>query len=552
MPLTFDLPSGYFMSCAVPANSSKTIVRDHENLMKEKGRFISSSVSLICDQLIRNEYYRFDNISNVDISDIIAYCLLCVYITSPDKDVFLSLLNNTRRWMNKFGTGRSIIQFDPYKMLYLHENNEGSAIKTLSKSCLISDRKKEFIRRKIVESPIFSSMIKEHDVVVSKTTFIDAIEGFSSGDKKINVRFITDSMFRKNVEEIRDILSLDLRIPGKVSLENYPIDKEISETIDKIIDETIDVDLMRRAPCEFTVTDLMVDIIKSLSPEESLSNGWEDTQSFISEIDMITKCTNLTNDRLEQFRKNFITNLQNIIDRITKQVGDYARRESEANEVYKQLIAENTPNSKECKASKTKVIPVPVTNSGDDNPKLEQAITTDLQDERINFVRKYKISKRVRRWSTKDVDKIRKFTDGNKLSMYARMDENKILESRMFHNLPGTDLFIDNEAYAFNTKTGKGLIVVVNYNNTTFNGVLYFGIKKGNIIYHRYVEPLSKDVSSIFLSKHIEKKTYANDADWETDGLFEINEKERGVIEIKYPDENYSIDIHPIRPELLF
>ncbi len=212
------------------------------------------------------------------------------------------------------------------------------------------------------------------------------------------------------------------------------------------------------------ILDRIVEILQSLSPEEGLKYGWRNIRHFKSDLDSIIKSTRWFLYRKDVSGYNYIDYFKKIVENI----GDLARRESESQSIFNQLLSEHSKDEKRQKRKviKNKVLPVPNKVGREDNPKLELVTTVDLLHGNSNFSAntkiKYRISQRVRRWITNDINKIRQFTNGKK-RIYLRMTDEEIARSRMYHHLPGTDAFINNKAYSFSTRTGKGLIVKIYY-----------------------------------------------------------------------------------------
>ena len=107
--------------------------------------------------------------------------------------------------------------------------------------------------------------------------------------------------------------------------------------------------------------------------------------------------------------------------------------------------------------------------------------------------------------------------------------------------------------------TGKGIMVNIIQNDKIFKGTVYFGISNTGIIYHLYFECVD-DTTKEKTALDIINKSYPlkkkDDAKFTSksekiDDEYVIDFKNNGVATIKYPNEDYSIEIYPIRKDLL-
>ncbi len=489
----------------------------------------------------------------------------------------LHVMNKTIEWVN--GCGEIYYQhaYSPYNMIFL-KGLENNVLYTLNESKRLTDKQKLFIANKIESDLILKDMYRH---LIDNSNRLNVIVSLNY----LWLFYTRTTCIANNVENVISSETVESSLHPKsdtsktfVDTNNDPIfNPEIVRFLTKQIDRidstlhqyTTDTSI---SPTMNHITDRIIEILKSIVPEEGLEYGWKNIQSIESDIKHIMMMT-----RIALYEKEmYDTHSADYFQKIVSDIGEAARRESESQEVFTQLLSECSNDEKhKKKVVKSKIKPVPSwkpshnEEGSHDNLKL---ITTDLLSHDLslsanistkfnvsnghvlhaNDKRRYQIAKRVRRWVINDVNKIRLFMDGKK-KKYARMAGDEIMKLRMFHHLPGTDLFIDNEAYSFPTKTGKGLIVKIHrWEEEVFKGTVYFGIDKKNIIYHRFFENMKGDANKILSQSHPPvNRSDSNDADWEIEGLYIISSDGEGIVDIRYPDEDYHIEIYPIRPELL-
>jgi hypothetical protein len=169
------------------------------------------------------------------------------------------------------------------------------------------------------------------------------------------------------------------------------------------------------------------------------------------------------------------------------------------------------------------------------------------------------LSRVSERWKTTNLDTIRSFQDkdpnGNIIQRYSKLTRKEILNQKCRHYLPGTELLLsddkDRKVYSFPTNRGVGMIAELYIENKKLEGVIYFGIGKDGVIYHKYFEPFEEqhNKSSLFADSTLLEETEEKEA-WHspTDVAFDVSDKV--VISFKY-GKTHSVYIHPVRRDLL-
>lgn len=169
---------------------------------------------------------------------------------------------------------------------------------------------------------------------------------------------------------------------------------------------------------------------------------------------------------------------------------------------------------------------------------------------------------RIRRWKTKNPTIIREFKDRNKqgkiVQKYANLTDKEISVQRAFHYLPGTEKLLSEdyrEIYTFPTEKGRGAYASHFLNGIELTGFVYFGQdKRDGKIYHKNFEPKryeAKDFISLFNEHEEIDMEEEEGGEWETQAVYQLEIDSRGILTAKFTDEDHSIQIYPIRNELL-
>lgn len=178
---------------------------------------------------------------------------------------------------------------------------------------------------------------------------------------------------------------------------------------------------------------------------------------------------------------------------------------------------------------------------------------------------------RVRRWKTEDLEQIRQFTDKSKMGEtmvpYQHLSDAEILLQRARHYLPGTERLwkssVYREIYTFPTDRGAGVVAQLSYQQSSWNGILYFGGTEKYKLFHRYFEEvaLADRKRNIFLDvqaceTQIEAIEENSDLgqfpsqEWVSKEDFQVSMLENGALKFTYSDA-HSITIYPLNKELL-
>lgn len=220
-------------------------------------------------------------------------------------------------------------------------------------------------------------------------------------------------------------------------------------------------------------------------------------------------------------------------------------------------------------------MPQTVKNSNDQVKQVRKSIQPRITKEELrgkyilNLYQRnplYREDSRVtKRWSTRDLNLIRDFKDkdmhNREMQRYKTLTDEEIEKQRARHYLPGTELIIsdsnDRNIYSFPTKHGVGMMAELHIGNDFYYGVLYMGIGKDNVIYHKYFEDLDQnqltggtfnDGENITATEKSEEEN-----EWVVNSKFKLKFEvsEQGILTIKYPDEKHFIQIHPVRRDFL-
>ncbi len=189
---------------------------------------------------------------------------------------------------------------------------------------------------------------------------------------------------------------------------------------------------------------------------------------------------------------------------------------------------------------------------------LFEAYTDFLLKQTPNFTE----AQRVKRWRTNNVVKIQKFRDrqGDRvIQRYAShyFTEDKLIKTRMYHLAGlGLEKIISNDEdraiYSFDTSTGVGVLAQIVIDRVVKNGIIYFGINKEQVIYHRFFEKLKQGDKAEQLIQRTDIQPSELEEEEETPTLdVSFKVRENGIIELNYSGVNFALFVHPLRSDLL-
>lgn len=185
---------------------------------------------------------------------------------------------------------------------------------------------------------------------------------------------------------------------------------------------------------------------------------------------------------------------------------------------------------------------------------------------------------RVTRWDTKNLKKIQEFTDGSgkdRTKPYAGMDAPELKVMKMYHDLPGADKLIDDPAYSFATSTGCGMVCRIQKSDPSqpaIYGTLYFGVDRTprkingiqrDLVFHRFFveQYLDTPIEEIVDGPKIEDAPHQEPVDGSEGKNQAVDEKlvgdynyevsDKGVLQLKYSNRDYTLYIYPVNSDLL-
>lgn len=129
---------------------------------------------------------------------------------------------------------------------------------------------------------------------------------------------------------------------------------------------------------------------------------------------------------------------------------------------------------------------------------------------------------------------------------------------RACHYLPGTEKIFadekDRKIYTFPSKQGLGMISQLQIGEENHYGILYFGIGNDKIIFRRFLEvcdPVS--IVNAFRAGPQEMCTAIElrDDSWVSTTDYQFTLSKKGVIAMSFPDEEHTMQIFPVRKDLL-
>jgi hypothetical protein len=213
--------------------------------------------------------------------------------------------------------------------------------------------------------------------------------------------------------------------------------------------------------------------------------------------------------------------------------------------------------------------PVPV-------PAQTVTAATQRSPEQVRFARcrawfskRRKLHSRVLRWrKTDNVEIMQNYTDGpDKKKPYGDKSPDEIRKLKRYHELIGIERLAFNDAYAFSTPTGRGMLCRVETDGakdrpgTIAYGTTYFGIDpaKNNLIYHLFFQEQRLAVQPADILKgpeidgHLKNEVNEKSSEEKEEevGLYNTTLLADGTIKIAYPTKNYSVFIYPCRKDLL-
>lgn len=180
----------------------------------------------------------------------------------------------------------------------------------------------------------------------------------------------------------------------------------------------------------------------------------------------------------------------------------------------------------------------------------------------------FTLASRVSRWETKNFEEIRAFWDKQgTVQQYRDLSDEEILKQRAYHLLTGLELVLseeqDRKIYSFPTAQGLGVLCKMRTGEEGIPGVIYLGINE-NVIYHKhFITKLFDKIGEIFQDQEPEVQDQEPEVnplqaaaeapmnEWKSTTKNEFAVSDRGVLTINYPNDNYSIEIYPVRRDLL-
>lgn len=166
-----------------------------------------------------------------------------------------------------------------------------------------------------------------------------------------------------------------------------------------------------------------------------------------------------------------------------------------------------------------------------------------------------KVQDRVKRWQTKDANKIRSFIDKDKstglnVQHYKDLSDEEIKVQRVNHFIPGTELIHElpfyKEKYCIKTSKGCKIMASMYHEGNTVYGSVGFGITKGGGIYHQMFEYNQTTNGTAVFNYQAFSEFSEKPQNFKQQGqLYSTEVTEEGVIRFTY-DNDHAICLYPI------
>jgi hypothetical protein len=168
---------------------------------------------------------------------------------------------------------------------------------------------------------------------------------------------------------------------------------------------------------------------------------------------------------------------------------------------------------------------------------------------------------RVQRWKTTKPDVIRQFVDntarGNRVQHYRNFNDEQIHEQRVRHYLPGPERLLKDPSYrsiyAFPTDRGYGFVAQLSYNEMAHNGILFIGMDKAHIVFHKYFEEVDFNnvARNVFQDNepvNFQEVSESKSEEWAKKLDYDLDISKEGILHYRYSD--HDIRIYPLNKEL--